>query len=363
MRKTKPALWDQFNMDDGIQLATRDKYYWEHKQRLQSIQHSISMDTPRNFPKLHGNKIGTFTRQQYEEITTNNKRLLNRLTNISYKKSRFAKMKKPKTGKKSLNKTKQKQEMQRIDRENRFLVSRIMKCKSTINHKKINKDWERHRNIIHSRTIAKKKRKSFRPNRLSPLNISNTSSSSSTPMTSSRMQNNININNINVNNINKMSPNTLQKLIMGQSSLDTIIEKSNDIESNINHNNNNDFSFRDKYLNDALSQLANLSFRNDYQSHQKTEQQPPKMSHAQTELNKNSTNIIFSGHTNKKQIIDMEACYVEDKEEEQEQEDEIIEEVLSDWERDEEWLQKEKKIVQSRSKKAHKTITVGLPLI
>ena len=121
MRKCRRPLWDQFNMDDGIQLAQRDKSYSEHRRRLNAIRTSLDMETPRNFPKIQGNRNGTFTAEEYEEITRNNKRLLKRLTKISYKKSRFAKMKRPKKAQKSLNKTRKKQEMDRIDRENRYL--------------------------------------------------------------------------------------------------------------------------------------------------------------------------------------------------------------------------------------------------
>jgi len=340
MPKVRRSLWNQFNMDDGIQLAVREKSMYEHRRRLNKIRPSIDMDTPRNFPKLQGNKMGTFTNEQYEEMQRNNKRLLQRLTNISTKESRFAKMKPPKKARRSLNQSKKRQEMDRINRENRFLVSRIMRCKPSINHKKINRDWNRHKNIVRNRTISKKKRKSYRPHRLSP--ISNASSSCSTPMISSRSHypaldfNNIDmekLEKIDMNDLRNLSQDTLQKLLISlQSNLTPIVEKSDDLKSNISS--------------------TNPSY------------QPPIMN--------NSNNIIFSPNLNNmiKNEYDQQNEYeqqtkanVNNKYDQEEKSEDEPEEVLSDWEHDEEWMQKERKIVKNRRKKAHKTVSMGLPLI
>lgn len=379
MRRTKPSLWEEFNMDDGIQLANRDRYYYEHRQRLNQIRSTVNMDTPRSFPKLQGNKVGTFTNEEYSEIQRNNKRLLKRLTNISYKKSRFSKIKQPRKASKSLNKTKKRAEMERIDRENRFLVSRIMNCKSTINHKKINKDWNRSRNIINNHQIAKRKRKSFRPNKLTPITLSNTSSSNSTPMSTSRGQYQPqNMNNINANLLENMSPETLQKLVSLRQNngqypfpLDTIIEKSDDMKSNTSTYR----SYRDKYLHDAISQMNQLSINNN-NIHQNNiglsrnlnvniENELKEQSQSESMTMSMSHNLMFSPYPNqniqKTDQTELEDKEIEDKEEEKEET--IPDEVLSDWEEDEEWIKNEKQQLIQRKKKAHKTITVGLPLI
>ena len=381
-RRIKPAIWEEFNPDDGIQLANRDRSYYEHRQRLHRARSKINQDTPRSFPKLQGNRIGTFTTEEYHEIQRNNKRLLNRLTAISYKKSRFSKIKAPRKASKSLNQTKKKKEMDRIDRENRFLVTRIMNCKSTINHRQINRDWNRSRNIINNHNAAKRKRKNFRPNKLMPLTLSNTSSASSTPLNSSRQhyhQNNpysLNLNNLNQNDmeiLRNLSPNTLQKLTNlrepqnGPAPLDPIIEKSDDMKSNPSTNNPTYRSFREKYLNDALAQINfnnnnhpnPPNFNNINMNMMQTHNNERSM-HSDSDQMLTSHNLLFKASQPQNQgQAQMEVSKYKEEVEEKDK----AEEVESDWEHDDEWKRKESQQMENMKQRPSKTITIGLPLI
>lgn len=323
-------------MDDGVQLAVRDKSFREHKRRLQRIRPSVDMNTPRNFPKPCSNFVGTFSAEEYLEMTQNNKRLLRRLTNISTTKSKFAKMKGPKRKRSSLNKTRKKQEAARIERENKFLVHRIMNCKPSINHKKIDADWNRHRNIINNRTVSKRKRRSFRPNRLSPISTTE-SSATSTPMVSARNEyespyrmHSEALQNLDIRDLQNMSPHSLQRLIAAQSPLTTITERSS-----INAN-----SYRDRrdlrHLHQSEPMHSGKSFK--------------------------PNNLIFSPHIKPKSMMRQEMR--QDVEDDKEEEDDVFDEILSEWEHDEEWMQKEKKSVHNRkNKRVRKNVNVGLPMI
>ena len=53
-----------------------------------------------------------------------------------------------------------------------------------------------------------------------------------------------------------------------------------------------------------------------------------------------------------------------DFENDKESEDDVVEEILSEWEHDEEWMKKERTSLKNRKKKkVRKNVNVGLPLI